>query len=247
MDYTTYYEEKSFYSLFIENDIKDDIFSDILIIKNKNKNLKYFTITKQQYFSESPKYCRIFIDKPEYFISDFYLTNSDIDHLIKLLSNYWNLIIDQFEENILIPDYNNLKEKYYGNNEIEISKDWNEDIYIDKSYMFIRLNPLKYSNSIDEYLKYPYIELIDMINNKSSLISILNPSYIDYNNINFWKLNKLEIDYFNGLLLSKDSIYGCKTIWGYILNCLLSYAETYNIKINFDINQNIPDYYKLLK
>ena len=87
---------------------------------NVNLDLNYISIYKK---GSSYKYgCRLFIDKPEYFISDFYLMDDEIDDLIECIkSKYiWNRVIELtnedkvgneplLDENLEIPDYTQLK------------------------------------------------------------------------------------------------------------------------------------------
>lgn len=93
---------------------------------NIDPNLNYIKITR---LKEYEKVCRLFIDKPEYFICDFYLTNEEIDILIPILKENWNKIIYTINEskkgedlyplvdqNLSIPDYNLLKENTEGDN-----------------------------------------------------------------------------------------------------------------------------------
>lgn len=86
---------------------------------NIDPSLLYIKVYK---YSDPDKVCRIFIDKPEYFISDFYLNNKEIEELIKIITDKWKYIImiinnDRIQENIFplidenlpIPNYNELK------------------------------------------------------------------------------------------------------------------------------------------
>lgn len=106
-----------------EGDLNDLIgFSDnfdIYTAINVNLDLNYISIYKK---GSSYKYgCRLFIDKPEYFISDFRLNDKDIDEISEFMKVNWNKSIylaneerkmediPLLDENMQIPDYNILK------------------------------------------------------------------------------------------------------------------------------------------
>jgi hypothetical protein len=106
-----------------EGDLNDLIgFSDnfdIYTAINVNLDLNYISIYKK---GSSYKYgCRLFIDKPEYFISDFRLNDKEIDEISEFMKVNWNKSIDLANEerkmediplldkNMQIPDYNILK------------------------------------------------------------------------------------------------------------------------------------------
>ena len=49
-----------------------------------------------------------------------------------------------------MPDYYQLKLKYYGINQIEVDENFlPETIHVDNIYMYIKLDPLKYSKNIE--------------------------------------------------------------------------------------------------
>lgn len=88
---------------------------------NIDPKLNYIKITRLK--DRSGNTCRLFIDKADYFISDFYLANNEIDEITSILKNNWNQIIsmmneDKMEEklfplidvNLPIPNYNIIKE-----------------------------------------------------------------------------------------------------------------------------------------
>ena len=106
-----------------EGDLNDLIgFSDnfdIYTAINVNLDLNYISIYKK---GSSYKYgCRLFIDKPEYFISDFHLNDKEIDEISEFMKVNWNKSIylaneerkmediPLLDENMQIPDYNILK------------------------------------------------------------------------------------------------------------------------------------------
>lgn len=97
-----------------------DNFHIYTTINTTNLDLNYITIYKKSYGSY--KYsCRLFIDKPEYFISDFHLNDKEIDEIYEFIKVNWNETIDLINEdrkieeysllnyNMQIPDYNILK------------------------------------------------------------------------------------------------------------------------------------------
>ena len=96
-----------------------DNFDIYTTINTDNLDLNYITIYKKD---SSYKYgCRLFIDKPEYFISDFHLNDKDIDEISEFMKVNWNKSIylaneerkieeiPLLDENMQIPDYNILK------------------------------------------------------------------------------------------------------------------------------------------
>ena len=96
-----------------------DNFDIYTTINTDNLDLNYITIYKKD---SSYKYgCRLFIDKPEYFISDFHLNDKEIDEIFEFMKVNWNKSIDLANEerkieeiqlldkNMQIPDYNILK------------------------------------------------------------------------------------------------------------------------------------------
>lgn len=115
MTFEDYYELQGMRDEFIT--------SDIFWIEtscNIDPNLNYIKINRLGCYE---KVCRLFIDKPEYFICDFYLTNEEIDILIPILKKNWNKIISVMNESkkgedlyplidtkLQMPDYNLLKE-----------------------------------------------------------------------------------------------------------------------------------------
>ena len=94
-------------------------YSWIESILNINPDLNYITITRLGRWGIG--YCRLFIDKPEYFISGFHLRDNEIDALNEFININWNSIIkilnedrkiDEqplLDENMKIPDYSQLK------------------------------------------------------------------------------------------------------------------------------------------
>lgn len=94
-------------------------YSWIESILNINPDLNYISITRLGRLDLGC--CRLFIDKPEYFISGFHLTDSEIDALNEFINSNWNSIIkilnedrkiDEqplLDENMKIPDYSQLK------------------------------------------------------------------------------------------------------------------------------------------
>ena len=110
-----------------EGDLNDLIgFSDnfdIYTAINVNLDLNYITIYKK---GSSYKYgCRLFIDKPEYFISDFHLNDKEIDEISEFMKVNWNKSIylaneerkieeiPLLDENMKIPHYTQLKGREY--------------------------------------------------------------------------------------------------------------------------------------
>ena len=96
-----------------------DNFDIYTTINTDNLDLNYITIYKKD---SSYKYgCRLFIDKPEYFISYFRLNDKEIDEISEFMKVNWNKSIDLaneerkieeiplLDENMQIPDYNILK------------------------------------------------------------------------------------------------------------------------------------------
>ena len=94
-------------------------YSWIESILNIDQDLNYISIYKK---GSSYKYgCRLFIDKPEYFISDFRLNDKEIDEISEFMKVNWNKSIylaneerkmediPLLDENMQIPDYNILK------------------------------------------------------------------------------------------------------------------------------------------
>ena len=107
-----------------EGDLNDligfsDNFDIYTTINTDNLDLNYITIYKKD---SSYKYgCRLFIDKPEYFISYFRLNDKEIDEISEFMKVNWNKSIylaneerkieeiPLLDENMQIPDYNILK------------------------------------------------------------------------------------------------------------------------------------------
>ena len=96
-----------------------DNFDIYTTINTDNLDLNYITIYKK---GSSYKYgCRLFIDKPEYFVSYFHLNDKEIDEIFEFMKVNWNKSIDLaneerkieeiplLDENMQIPDYNILK------------------------------------------------------------------------------------------------------------------------------------------
>ena len=96
-----------------------DNFDIYTTINTDNLDLNYITIYKKD---SSYKYgCRLFIDKPEYFISYFRLNDKEIDEISEFMKVNWNKSIylaneerkmediPLLDENMQIPDYNILK------------------------------------------------------------------------------------------------------------------------------------------
>ena len=88
--------------------------------QNINPFLNYLTIYRLGRWDLGC--CRLFLDEPEYFISDFYLRDDEIDALIECIkSKYiWNRVIELtnedkvgneplLDEDMKIPDYSKLK------------------------------------------------------------------------------------------------------------------------------------------
>ena len=94
-------------------------YSWIESILNINPDLNYISITRLDRLDLGC--CRLFLDKPEYFISGFHLRDNEIDALNEFINNNWNSIIkilnedrkiDEqplLDENMKIPDYSQLK------------------------------------------------------------------------------------------------------------------------------------------
>ena len=86
---------------------------------NVNLDLNYISIYKRHSLYKYK--CRLFIDKPEYFISNFHLNDKEIDEISEFIKVHWNETIDLINEerkieeipllneNMKIPDYNILK------------------------------------------------------------------------------------------------------------------------------------------
>ena len=98
-------------------------YSWIESILNINPDLNYIIITRLGRFNSGC--CRLFLDKPEYFISDYYLRDNEIDVLIEFININWKYIIrlinedrkieeiPLLDENMKIPDYIQLKGRDY--------------------------------------------------------------------------------------------------------------------------------------
>ena len=96
-------------------------YSWIESILNINPDLNYITIHRLGRWWGESGCCRLFLDKPEYFISGFHLRDNEIDALNEFINSNWNSIIkilnedrkiDEqplLDENMKIPDYSQLK------------------------------------------------------------------------------------------------------------------------------------------
>ena len=96
-------------------------YSWIESILNINPDLNYITIHRLGRWWGESGCCRLFLDKPEYFISGFHLRDNEIDALNEFINTNWNSIIkilnedrkiDEqplLDENMKIPDYSQLK------------------------------------------------------------------------------------------------------------------------------------------
>ena len=94
-------------------------YSWIESILNINPDLNYISITRLDRLDLGC--CRLFLDKPEYFISGFHLRDNEIDALNEFININWNSIIkilnedrkideqQLLDENMKIPDYSQLK------------------------------------------------------------------------------------------------------------------------------------------
>ena len=100
-------------------------YSWIESILNINPDLNYITIHRLGRWWGESGCCRLFLDKPEYFISDYYLRDNEIDALNEFINTNWHSIIRLINEdrkieeiplldkNIKIPDYTQLKGREY--------------------------------------------------------------------------------------------------------------------------------------
>ena len=96
-------------------------YSWIESILNINPDLNYISIHRLGRWWGESGCCRLFLDKPEYFISGFHLKDNEIDALNEFINSNWHSIIkilnedrkiDEqplLDENMKIPDYNILK------------------------------------------------------------------------------------------------------------------------------------------
>lgn len=96
-------------------------YSWIESILNINPDLNYITIHRLGRWWGESGCCRLFLDKPEYFISGFHLKDNEIDALNEFINSNWHSIIkilnedrkiDEqplLDENMKIPDYSQLK------------------------------------------------------------------------------------------------------------------------------------------
>ena len=96
-------------------------YSWIESILNINPDLNYISIHRLGRWWGESGCCRLFLDKPEYFISGFHLKDNEIDALNEFINSNWHSIIkilnedrkiDEqplLDENMKIPDYSQLK------------------------------------------------------------------------------------------------------------------------------------------
>ena len=100
-------------------------YSWIESILNINPDLNYISIHRLGRWWGESGCCRLFLDKPEYFISGFHLKDNEIDALNEFINSSWHSIIkilnedrkiDEqplLDENMKIPDYTELKGREY--------------------------------------------------------------------------------------------------------------------------------------
>ena len=108
-----------------EGDLNEHVgstnYSWIETTQNIDTDLNYLSIHRLGRWWDESGCCRLFLDKPEYFISDYYLRDNEIDALNEFINSNWNSIIrlinedrkieeiPLLDENMKIPDYNILK------------------------------------------------------------------------------------------------------------------------------------------
>lgn len=100
-------------------------YSWIETTQNIDPDLNYISIHRLGRWWDESGCCRLFLDKPEYFISDYYLRDNEIDVLIEFININWKYIIrlinenrkieemPLLDENMKIPDYSQLKGREY--------------------------------------------------------------------------------------------------------------------------------------
>lgn len=105
----TTYCSKNEFSGYMDQTISVTTDLEITTSSNIDTELIYFKIYRLP--ETSGPVCRIFLNKPEYFYSDFYLTKKEKEELLSLLPNIWNNIIsitneDRKLDNLLLIDNN---------------------------------------------------------------------------------------------------------------------------------------------
>ena len=112
-----------------EGDLNEHVgstnYSWIETTQNIDPDLNYLSIHRLGRWWGESGCCRLFLDKPEYFISDYYLRDNEIDVLIEFININWKYIIrlinedrkieeiPLLDENMKIPDYSQLKGREY--------------------------------------------------------------------------------------------------------------------------------------
>ena len=112
-----------------EGDLNEHVgstnYSWIETTQNIDPDLNYISIHRLGRWWDESGCCRLFLDKPEYFISDYYLRDNEIDVLIEFININWKYIIrlinenrkieeiSLLDENMKIPDYSQLKGREY--------------------------------------------------------------------------------------------------------------------------------------
>ena len=112
-----------------EGDLNENVgtthYSWIETTQNIDPDLNYISIHRLGRWWGESGCCRLFLDKPEYFISDYYLRDNEIDVLIEFININWKYIIrlinedrkieemPLLDENMKIPDYTQLKGRDY--------------------------------------------------------------------------------------------------------------------------------------
>ena len=108
-----------------EGDLNEHVgstnYSWIETTQNIDPDLNYISIHRLGRWWDESGCCRLFLDKPEYFISDYYLRDNEIDVLIEFININWKYIIrlinenrkieemPLLDENMKIPDYTQFK------------------------------------------------------------------------------------------------------------------------------------------
>ena len=112
-----------------EGDLNEHVgstnYSWIETTQNIDIDLNYLSIHRLGRWWDESGCCRLFLDKPEYFISDYYLRDNEIDVLIEFININWKYIIrlinedrkieeiPLLDENMKNPDYSQLKGREY--------------------------------------------------------------------------------------------------------------------------------------
>ena len=112
-----------------EGDLNEHVgstnYSWIETTQNIDPDLNYLSIHRLGRWWDESGCCRLFLDKPEYFISDYYLRDNEIDVLIEFININWKYIIrlinedrkieeiPLLDENMKIPNYSQLKGREY--------------------------------------------------------------------------------------------------------------------------------------